>query len=309
MVQQRPISGTMPRGTDSLTDYHNMMQLLNSEKEKSELDMLIDLARNDVSRVCEPGVSVSDYRFVEKYSRVMHTVAQVEGELSAGLSAFDAFIACLNAGTLTGAPKAAAMAYIENHEHSRRGYYGGNVGYLTFSGQLDTGIIIRTAHLVQRQGGAGARLRRARAGRLDAVVRFGPVRRVRGNRGQGKGFTGSAGRRRVNGGISMNITMIDNFDSFTFNLVDYFRRLECTVRVYRNDIPVDIVAASEPDLLVFSPGPSTPANAGNLLAYIDHFPPARAAVRGVPGASGDDRVLRRHVAGAAAPLPRQAERD
>ena len=150
VVQQRPISGTMPRGSDSLTDYHNMMTLLNSEKEKSELDMLIDLARNDVSRVCEPGVSVSDYRFVEKYSRVMHTVAQVEGELSPGLSAFDAFIACLNAGTLTGAPKAAAMAYIENHEHSRRGYYGGNVGYLTFSGQLDTGIIIRTAHLVRR---------------------------------------------------------------------------------------------------------------------------------------------------------------
>lgn len=71
--------------------------------------------------------------------------------------------------------------------------------------------------------------------------------------------------------MTVKITMIDNFDSFTFNLVDYFRRLECAVRVYRNDIPVDIVAASEPDLLVFSPGPSTPANAGNLLAYIDHF--------------------------------------
>jgi anthranilate synthase len=149
-VQARPISGTMPRGTDSLTDYHNMMHLLNSEKEKSELDMLIDLARNDVSRVCEPGVTVSDYRYVEKYSRVMHTVAQVEGRLSPGLTAFDAFIASLNAGTLTGAPKAAAMVYIDNHEHSRRGYYGGNVGYLTFSGQLDTGIIIRTAHLVCR---------------------------------------------------------------------------------------------------------------------------------------------------------------
>jgi len=150
IVQQRPISGTMPRGTDSLTDYHNMMHLLNSEKEKSELDMLIDLARNDVSRVCEPGVSVSDYRYVEKYSRVMHTVAQVEGRLAPGWSAFDAFIASLNAGTLTGAPKAAAMTYIALHENSRRGYYGGNVGYLTFSGQLDTGIIIRTAHLVRR---------------------------------------------------------------------------------------------------------------------------------------------------------------
>jgi anthranilate synthase len=150
VVQARPISGTMPRGTDSLTDYHNMMHLLNSEKEKSELDMLIDLARNDVSRVCEPGVAVSDYRYVEKYSRVMHTVAQVEGRLSPGLTAFDAFIASLNAGTLTGAPKAAAMTYIDHHEHSRRGYYGGNVGYLTFSGELDTGIIIRTAHLVRR---------------------------------------------------------------------------------------------------------------------------------------------------------------
>jgi anthranilate synthase len=150
IVQQRPISGTIPRGTDSLTDYHNMMRLLNSEKEKSELDMLIDLARNDVSRVCEPGVSVSDYRYVEKYSRVMHTVAQVEGRLATGWTAFDAFIASLNAGTLTGAPKAAAMTYIALHENSRRGYYGGNVGYLTFSGQLDTGIIIRTAHLVRR---------------------------------------------------------------------------------------------------------------------------------------------------------------
>src|SRR5215475_11970278 len=98
IVQQRPISGTMPRGTDSLTDYHNMMRLLNSEKEKSELDMLIDLARNDVSRVCEPGVAVSDYRYVEKYSRVMHTVTQVEGRLAAGWTAFDAFIASLNAG-------------------------------------------------------------------------------------------------------------------------------------------------------------------------------------------------------------------
>jgi len=87
----------------------------------------------------------------------MHTVAQVEGRLAPGWTAFDAFIASLNAGTLTGAPKAAAMTYIALHEHSRRGYYGGNVGYLTFSGQLDTGIIIRTAHLVRRtQDGRGA---------------------------------------------------------------------------------------------------------------------------------------------------------
>ena len=69
----------------------------------------------------------------------------------------------------------------------------------------------------------------------------------------------------------MRVTVIDNFDSFTFNLVDYFKRLECQVRVYRNDVPIDMVTASEPALLVFSPGPSTPAKAGNLMAYIDHF--------------------------------------
>ncbi len=69
----------------------------------------------------------------------------------------------------------------------------------------------------------------------------------------------------------MRVTMIDNFDSFTFNLVDYLRRLSCDVRVYRNDVPVDIVAASDPELLVLSPGPSTPKNAGNLMAYIDQL--------------------------------------
>ncbi len=147
-VQTRPISGTIERGADPVEDYEKMMQLLNSVKEKSELDMLIDLARNDIARVCEPGVEVRDYRFVEKYSAVMHTVAHVEGILdTANFEPFDAFIVSLNAGTLTGAPKVAAMRLIERFENSRRGYYGGNVGYITFSGNLDFGIIIRTAYI------------------------------------------------------------------------------------------------------------------------------------------------------------------
>ncbi len=147
-VQTRPISGTIERGANPIEDYEKMMQLLNSEKEKSELDMLIDLARNDIARVCKPGVEVRDYRFVEKYSAVMHTVAHVEGVLdTAKFEPFDAFIVSLNAGTLTGAPKVAAMQLIERFENSRRGYYGGNVGYITFSGDLDFGIIIRTAYI------------------------------------------------------------------------------------------------------------------------------------------------------------------
>ncbi|MFZ2070163.1 MAG: chorismate-binding protein [Halobacteriota archaeon] len=147
-VQTRPISGTIERGENAIDDYNKMMELLNSKKEKSELDMLIDLARNDIARVCKPGIEVKDYRFVEKYSGVMHTVAHVEGMLDTkNFELFDAFIVSLNAGTLTGAPKVAAMNLIENFEKSRRGYYGGNVGYITFSGNLDFGIIIRTAYI------------------------------------------------------------------------------------------------------------------------------------------------------------------
>lgn len=147
LVHLRPISGTARRGKDPIEDHENMLELLGSEKERAELDMLIDLGRNDLARICEPGIEVSDYRFVEKYSKVMHTVAHLSGKLRKEFSALDSLIACLNAGTLTGAPKVAAMTAIENNESSRRGYYGGAIGYLTLSGEMDTGIIIRTAHI------------------------------------------------------------------------------------------------------------------------------------------------------------------
>ena len=147
IVNMRPISGTAKRGKDPIEDHENMLKLLASKKERSELDMLIDLGRNDLARICEPGIEISDYRFVEKYSKVMHTVAHVSGRLKRKFTALDALIACLNAGTLTGAPKVAAMIEIEKNENSRRGYYGGTVGYLAFSGEMDTGIIIRTAYI------------------------------------------------------------------------------------------------------------------------------------------------------------------
>lgn len=144
-VMTRPISGTAARSQDAITDYEQMLNLLNSTKEKSELDMLIDLARNDLARVCQPGIQVSDYRYVEKYSKVMHTIAQVTGKLETNQLAFDALAACLNAGTLTGAPKIKAMELIEELEPSRRGYYGGCAGYITFNNELNTGITIRSA--------------------------------------------------------------------------------------------------------------------------------------------------------------------
>jgi anthranilate/para-aminobenzoate synthase component I len=149
-VHLRPISGTAPRGRDVIEDHDNMIQLLQDEKERAELNMLIDLGRNDLARVCEPGTELLDYRFVEKYSRVMHTVAHLTGRLKKGFSALDALFACANAGTLTGAPKVRAMELIEQHEKERRGYYGGTIGYLTFSGEMDTAILIRTAHIREK---------------------------------------------------------------------------------------------------------------------------------------------------------------
>ncbi len=145
-VITRPISGTAPRSRDAITDYQLMLDLLNNSKEKSELDMLIDLGRNDLARVCNAGIQLSDYRYVEKYARVMHTVAQVEGDLDVDhYQALDALLACLPAGTLTGAPKIRAMQLIDELEGKRRGLYGGCVGYLTFNNELNTGIIIRSA--------------------------------------------------------------------------------------------------------------------------------------------------------------------
>lgn len=146
-VTLRPISGSSARGHNAIDDHRLMLNLLNDEKEKSELDMLIDLGRNDLARVCKPGVHVDDYRAVEKYASVMHTVAQVSGELDEGLMGFDALVAALPAGTLTGAPKLAAIHYIDEIEQGSRGYYGGAVGYLHYSGAVNTAIIIRSAHI------------------------------------------------------------------------------------------------------------------------------------------------------------------
>ncbi|MGB0521610.1 MAG: anthranilate synthase component I family protein [Flammeovirgaceae bacterium] len=146
-ITLRPISGSAPRGKNTIEDHFLMMDLLNSPKEKSELDMLIDLGRNDLARVCKPGIVVENYRVVEKYSHVMHTVAQVAGQLEDDKIGLDGLAACLNAGTLTGAPKVAAMRYIEEMEQHNRGYYGGAVGYFLFNGDVNTAIVIRSAYI------------------------------------------------------------------------------------------------------------------------------------------------------------------
>ncbi|ACU39519.1 anthranilate synthase component I [Actinosynnema pretiosum subsp. pretiosum] len=141
-----PIAGTRWRGADPEEDALLEKDLLSDDKERAEHLMLVDLGRNDLGRVCKPGsVTVVDFFKVERYSHVMHIVSTVSGELAEGRTAFDAVAACFPAGTLSGAPKPRAMELIEELEPTRRGLYGGVVGYLDFAGDADTAIAIRTA--------------------------------------------------------------------------------------------------------------------------------------------------------------------
>jgi anthranilate synthase component 1 len=145
VVETRPLAGTRPRGATDEADRALAAQLLADSKERAEHVMLVDLGRNDLGRVCEYGtVRVPDLMSVERFSHVMHIVSDVKGQLRAGLDAIDVLRACFPAGTVTGAPKVRAMEIIDELEPLARGPYAGAVGYLGFSGNMDTAITIRT---------------------------------------------------------------------------------------------------------------------------------------------------------------------
>jgi anthranilate synthase component 1 len=145
-VEIRPIAGTRPRGKNATEDKSLEQELLADPKERAEHVMLVDLARNDLGRVCDFGsVQVKDLMIIERYSHVMHIVSQVEGRLSADKTPYDLMRATFPAGTLSGAPKIRAMQIISELEQTTRGPYGGCVGYFSFNGNLDCCITIRTA--------------------------------------------------------------------------------------------------------------------------------------------------------------------
>ncbi len=159
-VNVRPIAGSRPRGATPEEDARLEQELLADPKECAEHIMLVDLGRNDVGRVSRPGtVRVDELMTVERYSHIMHIVSNVLGNLKPGLDALDALEACFPAGTLSGAPKIRAMEIIDEVENLRRGPYGGSVGYLSFDGNLDACITIRTCLIrngrVYVQAGAG----------------------------------------------------------------------------------------------------------------------------------------------------------
>jgi anthranilate synthase component 1 len=159
-VIMHPIAGSRPRGETTQQDVENEESLLADAKERAEHLMLVDLARNDLLKVCNPtSIEVSEFMKIERFSHIMHLVSTVEGELAEGKTALDVFSATFPAGTLSGAPKPRALEIIDDLEPVGRGVFGGVVGYLDFSGNADLAICIRTAYmrdgLAHVQAGAG----------------------------------------------------------------------------------------------------------------------------------------------------------
>ncbi len=160
LVEIRPIAGTRKRGATPSEDVALEKELLADEKERAEHLMLVDLARNDIGRVCQFGsITVPELMVVERYSHVMHIVSQVEGQIAPNKSAYDLLRATFPAGTVSGAPKIRAMQIIAQYEPSQRGFYAGALGYVGYDGNMDTCIMLRTALLkdgrIHIQAGAG----------------------------------------------------------------------------------------------------------------------------------------------------------
>ncbi|MEM9999451.1 MAG: anthranilate synthase component I, partial [Pseudomonadota bacterium] len=265
-IETCPISGTIERGTDAITDSEQILKLLNSKKDESELTMCSDVDRNDKSRVCEPGtVRVIGRRQIEMYSRLIHTVDHVEGRLRADMDAFDGFLSHTWAVTVTGAPKLWAMRFIEKHEKSPRAWYGGAIGMVKFNGDMNTGLTLRTIHIKDGIASvrAGATLlfdshpqseeaeTELKASALLAAIRDS----AKPNR------TGEErAARKV--GEGKRILLVDHEDSFVHTLANYFRQTGAEVRTVRTPVPDAVFDDFTPHLVVLSPGPGTPKDFG-----------------------------------------------
>ncbi len=267
-VETCPISGTIARGADAIGDAQQVLKLLNSEKEESELSMCTDVDRNDKSRVCVPGsVQLVGRRQVELYSRLIHTVDHVKGTLDPQFDALDAFLAHTWAVTVTGAPKQAAMQFIEDHEKSPRLWYGGALGCLGFDGNMNTGLTLRTIRIHQgvAQVRAGATLlmdsdpqaeeaeTRLKASALISAVR-GDADRAAASRLPGQ----VQAAIEMPGAGQLRVLMVDHRDSFVHNLGSYFRALGVQLQTLRPALARTALQDGHFDLVVLSPGPGRP---------------------------------------------------
>ena len=263
-VETCPISGTIRRGEDAISDSEQIIKLLNSKKDESELTMCSDVDRNDKSRVCEPGsVRVIGRRQIEMYSRLIHTVDHIEGRLREDMDAFDAFLSHAWAVTVTGAPKLWAMRFIENHEKSPRAWYGGAVGMIHFNGDLNTGLTLRTIRIKDgvAEVRAGATLlfdsdpaEEEAETELKASAMLAAIREA------GTTNAGATSREAARVGEGLSILLVDHEDSFVHTLANYFRQTGATVTTVRSPVADEVFDRIRPDLVVLSPGPGTPTD-------------------------------------------------
>jgi len=261
-VETCPISGTIRRGNDAIEDSEQILKLLNSKKDESELTMCSDVDRNDKSRVCEPGsVRVIGRRQIEMYSKLIHTVDHIEGRLRDGMDAFDAFLSHAWAVTVTGAPKLWAMRYIEETEKSARAWYGGAIGVVHFNGDMNTGLTLRTVRLKDgiAEVRAGATLlfdsdpvEEENETELKASAMLAAVRDA------GKSNASSSSRQAAKVGDGVQILLVDHEDSFVHTLANYFRQTGASVTTVRSPLSDEALAKYAPDLVVLSPGPGKP---------------------------------------------------
>jgi anthranilate synthase len=288
-VETCPISGTIARGRDPIGDAAQILALLTSSKDESELTMCTDVDRNDKSRICVPGsVHVIGRRQIEMYARLIHTVDHVEGRLRGEFDALDAFLAHAWAVTVTGAPKTWAMQFIEDHERSPRAWYGGAVGLLGFDGNLNTGLTLRTIRV--KDGAAEVRVgatllydsdpdAEEEETRLKASAFLDALRRPRG---------AEAGARLdpPRCGAGRRVLLVDHQDSFVHTLANYLRQTGAEVTTLRAGFPEGVLDDLRPDLVVLSPGPGTPQDfdvSGTLRALLARGIPTFGVCLGLQG--------------------------
>jgi anthranilate synthase len=280
-VETSPISGTVPVGDSPMETAAHIKRLISSDKEESELTMCTDVDRNDMTRVCVPGtVRLIGRRLLETYSRVVHTVDHVEGELAPDCDTLDAFATHLWACTVTGAPKPVALQAIEDLEASPRRWYAGAVGYLSVNGNCNTGMTLRTVHL---ENG----LARVRAG-ATLLYDSDPATEERETRLKAQAFLEATlgeprpkprpggPERREQCGVGRRVLFVDFLDSFVHTLASYVRATGAVVITVRQGFPERLLDELRPDLVFLSPGPGAPKERGV------HEITRRAMVRGLP---------------------------
>ena len=264
-IETCPICGTIRRGRDALEDSERIRELLNSQKDESELTMCTDVDRNDKSRVGVPGsVKVIGRRQIEIYSRLIHTVDHVEGQLAPEFDALDGFLSHAWAVTVTGAPKLWAIRFIEEEERSARRWYGGAIGRVTFDGNINTGLTLRTMRMKDgiAEIRAGATLlydsdpeAEEAECQLKAAALLGAIRGPGGSAAR----TAAAPSARVGGG--RKVLLVDHEDSFVHTLAGYIRTTGAAVTTLRHDFArQQLREGLRPDLVVLSPGPGRPAD-------------------------------------------------